>query len=258
MAKSPAVILFDSNGVAMAVEDGFVIPAGTQGLLVAGSDGTDAHFVLVDASGRPIVVGAGVAGTPAGGVVSIQGVPGATAVPVTGALTVSGAVDVDNPSVSANNAAAPGSSTQVGGSDGTNLQAASVFDVDTGAGAQYVLGVGLRKAASGGSVEAGTATDPLRVDPTGATAQPVSGAVTANIGTPGGLALDATLTGGTARTRITDGTNNAAVKPASTAAVATDPALVVAISPNNSIPIVNPSVGPNNAPIPTSSTEIEA
>jgi hypothetical protein len=61
--------------------------------------------------------------------------------------------------------------------------------------------------------------------------------VTANIGTTGGLALDATLTGGTARTKITDGTTNAAVKAASTAAAAIDPALVVAISPNNSVAV---------------------
>lgn len=52
-----------------------------------------------------------------------------------------------------------------------------------------------------------------------------------------GYALDATLTGGTQRNRITDGTNNAAVKAASTAAVATDPALVVAISPNNTVAV---------------------
>lgn len=67
--------------------------------------------------------------------------------------------------------------------------------------------------------------------------QPVSGTVTANIGTSGSLALDATLTGGTARTKVTDGTTNAAVKAASTAAVAADPALVVAVSPNNTIPV---------------------
>lgn len=67
--------------------------------------------------------------------------------------------------------------------------------------------------------------------------QPVSGTVTANIGTTNGLALDATLTGGTAKSRITDGTNTAAVKAASTASVATDPALVVAISPNNSVAV---------------------
>jgi hypothetical protein len=70
--------------------------------------------------------------------------------------------------------------------------------------------------------------------------QPVSGAVTANAGTnlnTSALALDATLTGGTQRTKITDGTNNAAVKAASTAAVAADPAQVVAISPNNSVAV---------------------
>lgn len=67
--------------------------------------------------------------------------------------------------------------------------------------------------------------------------QPVSGTITANIGTSGSLALDATLTGGTQRTKITDGTTNAAVKAASTAAAATDPALVVAVSPNNSVAV---------------------
>jgi hypothetical protein len=79
-----------------------------------------------------------------------------------------------------------------------------------------------------------TTTGLLRVDGSGVT-QPVSGTITANIGTTGGLALDATLTGGTQTTRITDGTNTATVKAASTAAVAADKALVVAISPNNSI-----------------------
>ena len=38
-----------------------------------------------------------------------------------------------------------------------------------------------------------------------------SGTVTANIGTSGSLALDATLTGGTAQTKLTDGTNIASV-----------------------------------------------
>jgi hypothetical protein len=68
--------------------------------------------------------------------------------------------------------------------------------------------------------------------------QPVSGTVTANAGTnlnTSALALDATITGGTQRTKVTDGTNNAAVKAASTAAVATDPSLVVSVSPNNTI-----------------------
>ena len=76
----------------------------------------------------------------------------------------------------------------------------------------------------------------LKVD-NSANTQPVSGTVTANIGTSGSLALDATLTGGTQQTKITDGTNVASVKAASTAAVATDKAVVVAVSPNNSVAV---------------------
>lgn len=75
-------------------------------------------------------------------------------------------------------AAIPGTGTAAGQSDGTNMQLPRVFDGDTGGGTQYVSGAILRKQASGGTVEAGTATDPLRIDPTGATTQPVSGTVT--------------------------------------------------------------------------------
>jgi len=75
---------------------------------------------------------------------------------------------------SAFGAAIPASGTAAGFSDGTNMQAAKVFDVDTGVGTSFVLGAVLRKSASGGSVEAGTATDPLRVDVTGTTTQPIS------------------------------------------------------------------------------------
>lgn len=75
-------------------------------------------------------------------------------------------------------AAVPGTGTAAGQSDGTNMQLPRVFDGDSGAGTQYVSGSILRKSASGGTVEAGTSTDPLRVDPTGTTTQPVSGTVT--------------------------------------------------------------------------------
>jgi hypothetical protein len=68
--------------------------------------------------------------------------------------------------------------------------------------------------------------------------QPISGTVTANAGTnlnTSALALDATLTGGTQQSKITDGTNVATVKAASTAAVAADKAIVVTQSPNNTV-----------------------
>lgn len=59
--------------------------------------------------------------------------------------------------------------------------------------------------------------------------------ITANAGTnlnTSALALDATLTGGTQTSRLTDGTNTATVKAASTAPIATDTAAVVSLSPN--------------------------
>lgn len=109
-----------------------------------------------------------------------------------------------------------------------------------------------------GSNVIGTTAHPVKVDPTGTTTQPVSGTVTSNIGTTNGLALDATLTGGTQTTKVTDGTNTATVKAASTAAVATDKALVVAISPNNSLTVSNPSVGTIGSTAPTSGTYVGA
>lgn len=114
------------------------------------------------------VEGPGIAGTPAGGVLSIQGVSGGQAVPISGSVTAT------NASVGTDNSTKPGSDTLIGGSDGTNLQAVRVFDADSGGGTQYVLGVSLRKSSSGGSVELGTSGDPIRTDPTGSTAQPVT------------------------------------------------------------------------------------
>lgn len=88
----------------------------------------------------------------------------------------------------------PAQGSSVGFSDGTDLQLARVYDTDSGAGSQYTLGVNLRLSGSGGSVEFGTNSNPIRTDPTGSTTQPVSGTVTSNIGTTNGLALDASIT----------------------------------------------------------------
>jgi hypothetical protein len=72
-------------------------------------------------------------------------------------------------------AAFPATGTAAGFSDGTNMQPGRTVDADTGAGTVTVQGVNLLKRASGGPVEAGTAADPLRIDPTGTTPQPVTG-----------------------------------------------------------------------------------
>ena len=99
------------------------------------------------------------------------------------------------------------------------------------------------------TVRATTRTDPsvLFANPAGSTGAPPSmayvgssvttSAPTYTTGTINSLSLNTT---GDLRVagKVTDGTNVAAVKAASTAAVATNPALVVAISPNNSLGIV--------------------
>lgn len=182
-------------------------------------------------------------GATVGGAVKVSWVIGGTSSPTfTGvyattsskvgtATSTAGTVIVSDASIGSNNAAAPTSSAQIGGSDGTNLQAMRVFDADSGGGTQYVLGAVLRKSASGGSVELGTSSDPIRVDPTGTTTQPVSGTVTANIGTSGSLALDATLTGGTQKAIVRGGAKGGttAADVTSTATGANHQALDVAI-----------------------------
>lgn len=112
-----------------------------------------------------------------------------------------------------------------------NQQSNKTADFDTGAGADTVTMFGIAVPKSGGAVAGGTSTDPIRTDPTGATTQPVSGTVTANagsgtftvggtvtanVGTTNGLALDATLTGGTQKSKLVDtgGTNVATVSAA--------------------------------------------
>ena len=184
--ESPVVILYNAAGDPLAVLNGVAIPAGTPGLLVMGSDGTNSRYLTVDGSGRAVAVGAGIAGTPAGGVLSVQGVAGGTPLPISGTITAS------NASVGVNGAADPGSSTQAGGTDGTNLQPFKVFDLDTGGGTDYNQGVSIRLPGAGGSVAGGIAANPLRTDPTGTTTQPISAT---SLPLPTGAATEATLGG---------------------------------------------------------------
>jgi hypothetical protein len=70
--------------------------------------------------------------------------------------------------------------------------------------------------------------------------------ITANAGTnlnTSALALDATLTGRTQKTQITDGTRDGTVKAGSTAAQAADTSVVVALSPNSPIPAGTAVIG---------------
>ncbi len=80
--ESPNVVLYDMNGNVMAVQDGVAIQANTPALMFAGSDGTNSRYITLDTSGHLMVVGTGTSGSPAGGVLSIQGVQGGVAVSV--------------------------------------------------------------------------------------------------------------------------------------------------------------------------------
>jgi hypothetical protein len=83
-------------------------------------------------------------------------------------------------------------------------------------------------------VETGTSTNPLRTDPTGATTQPVSGTVTANQGTPAGVA-------NAWPTLVTDGVDTAEVVNAAPGAGAYG--LVVRIAGTVAISLAQPTVG---------------
>jgi hypothetical protein len=108
-------------------------------VLVAGSDGTNAYRLLTDSAGRLQVNVIG-----SGGTSSTFGI----AFPATG--------------------------TAAGYFDGTNMQGAWVHDLDTGGGTEYNLGVSIRLPGAGGSVLGGTLSNPIRIDPTGTTTQPVN------------------------------------------------------------------------------------
>jgi len=109
-------------------------------VLVGGSDGTNVYRLLTDSAGRLQVVATGSSG---------------------GTSSTYGAVF-------------PASGTASGFFDGTNMQGARVFDLDTGGGTEWDIGVSLRLPGAGGSVVGGTLSDPIRIDPTGTTAQPVN------------------------------------------------------------------------------------
>lgn len=118
-------------------------------------------------SGTQSVTGTGTAGAPVAGVMSVQGVPGGTAIPVSGTFS--------DPAVGLNGAAAPTSSNQVGGFDGGGLLRATQVLAAAPAGTEQAL--------------------VTRNIPSGTQA----------VSAPGGaaLALDATLTSGAAKAMVT-------------------------------------------------------
>jgi hypothetical protein len=102
----------------------------------------------------------------------------------------------------------------------TNLKVAqanvNTADYDSGAGTVTQSMMGIALPASGGPVAGGSATNPIRTDPTGTTSQPVTGTVTIN-SIPAGTALIGSV-------KISDGTTVSTVRE-----LGTNDALNVAI-----------------------------
>jgi hypothetical protein len=183
--------------------------------------------------------------------------------PVTQA--VSGTVTANNASVSTTGTAVPASATFVGGLVTTaaesGLTNGDLYSLNlTTAGQLRIDGVYPTAAAAPSTDAMYVAGAVTTAAPTYTTGQmdPLS------MDTSGNLRVLATqsLAGTLAQswyTRISDGTNGpVAVKPASTAAVATDPALVVAISPNNTVTTSNSANGNTAAAPPAQATYVGA
>lgn len=89
--KSTTKTLFNSDGYEIAVKDGIGLSENSASLLIAGSDGTDIHYISLDEEGRKLIVGPGSSGSPSGGVVSAQGTAGES-----DEVKIMGHVDIDN------------------------------------------------------------------------------------------------------------------------------------------------------------------
>lgn len=76
-----------------ATYDGYAVTTANP-TLIAASDGSFVKTVRADTSGRLITVGLGTAGSPAGGLITIQGDPAGTPIPISGSITTPTANDI--------------------------------------------------------------------------------------------------------------------------------------------------------------------
>lgn len=82
---TPLVVTISGGGGGGGTSSTFGATFPSTGTAVGASDGTNMQALRVDGSGNLKVVGAGTAGSPSGGVVSIQGVASGTVVPISAA-----------------------------------------------------------------------------------------------------------------------------------------------------------------------------
>ena len=144
-----------------------------------------AWTVTANAGTGTFTVGGTVAATQSGAWTVQQGTP-PWSVSQSGAWTVTANAGTGTYTVAGTVAATQSGAWTVGQSGAPWSvrvpQSNNQVDYDTGAGVQNMTLWGLALPASGGAVAGGTATNPIRIDPTGTTSQPVSGTVTANAG----------------------------------------------------------------------------
>jgi hypothetical protein len=174
------------------VADGGVLPA--KGVQVGGTDGSVFQVLSTDNTGRANVnvngtVPVSIAATQAVNEAQVGGTATDTNSGVKSAGTQRVVLATDQPQLT-NALKTDGSATTqpVSGTVTSTLSAttnagatAKTSDYDTGAGTDTVTSFGIALPASGGAVQGGTGTNPVRTDPTGTTTQPVSGTVTANL-----------------------------------------------------------------------------
>lgn len=170
------------------------------GLLLLGKDeGTDTASNLLLTGGSLKVIGPDVADSPAGSQGSLALAYGSDTAPAavtagdavrlwasrTGVLQVGdggGSLTVDATALPLPSGAATSANQDTGNTSlasidtATGRLAGKYVDFDSGAGTDTAVAVGLLVPANGGAVIGGTATNPIRTDPTGTTAQPVSSA----------------------------------------------------------------------------------
>jgi len=207
MSDSPVAVLFDEDGIAMAVEDGVAIPANTRALIVAGTDGTNALFVKVTAARRLVVDGSEVT----------QPISAASLPLPTGAATEATLAGVarettldaikDTDGIKKITDALPAGDNSIGrvrvrdaGGDQLEVETgaarATLYDQSGNAvgvaldGSTYRLTVQAKLRKPDDSGHMGDAANPVRVDPTGTTTQPISAT---SLPLPTGASTEASL-----------------------------------------------------------------
>lgn len=167
------------------VAEGAAIP---NPIVIGGKDGSGNNKALIlDSAGRATVNINGTVTTtpPSNASTNVSQINGVTPLMGagnggTGSLRVNIASDQVAIPVSQNGA--PWSMSISGTPAVTIAQSNITADYDSGAGTQNLTMFGIALPANGGAVAGGTSSNPIRVDPTGSTTQPVSGTVTANAG----------------------------------------------------------------------------